>query len=49
MTDLGLVHYFLGLQVVQSSDGIAILQQKYALDMLDRFNMLDCKPTPTPF
>ena len=34
MIDLGLLHYFLGLQVVQSSDGIAILQQKYALDML---------------
>ena len=26
MTDLGLLHYFLGLQVVQSSDGIAMLQ-----------------------
>ena len=49
MTDLGFLHYFLGLLVVQSSNGITILQQKYALDMLQCFNMLDCKPTPTPF
>lgn len=49
MTDLGLLHYFLGLQVIQSSDGISILQQKYALDMLHRFDMLACKPVPTPF
>ena len=33
MTDLGLLHYFLGLQVVQSLDGIAILQQKYASEI----------------
>ena len=49
MTDLGLLHYFLGLQVVQSSNGIAILQQKYALDMLHKFIMLDWKPTLTHF
>ena len=48
MIDLGLLHYFLGLEVVQYLDGIAILQQKYALDMLQRFNMLDCKLAPTP-
>lgn len=49
MTDLGLLHYFLGLQVIQSSDGISLYQQKYALDMLQCFGMLDCKPAPTPF
>ena len=49
MTDLGLLHYFLGLQVLQSSEGISIFQQKYALDLLQRFGMVDCKPAPTPF
>lgn len=49
MTDLGLLHYFLGLQVHQSSDGIFIYQEKYALDLLQRFGMVNCKTTPTPF
>ena len=49
MTELGILHYFLGLQVHQTSKGIFIFQQKYALDLLQRFGMADCKPTPTPF
>lgn len=49
MTDLGLLHYFLGLQIHQTSKGIFIFQQKYALDLLQRFGMADCKPAPTPF
>lgn len=49
MTDLDFLHFFLGLQVIQSLDGISIFQQKYALDMLKQFSMLDCKLAPTPF
>jgi hypothetical protein len=49
MTGLGILHYFLGLQVLQSFEGISIFQQKYALDLLQRFGMVDCKPAPTPF
>ena len=26
-----------------------ISQEKYASDLLEKFNMLECKPTPTPF
>jgi len=29
MTDLGTMHYFLGIEVVQSSAGISISQEKY--------------------
>ena len=49
MTDLGLLHYFLGIEITQSSVGITLSQPKYALDLLSRFHMSDCKPAPTPF
>ena len=49
MTDLGYLHYFLGLQVLLSKEGISLSQSKYACDLLRRFHMEDCKPTPSPF
>lgn len=49
MSDLGLLHYFLGIEITQSPSGIFIGQPKYALDMLLRFRMADYKPAPTPF
>ena len=48
MTDLGVMKYFLGMEVLQSSDGIFICQQKYISDILNRFKMQDCKPVSTP-
>ena len=48
MSDLGHLHYFLGLQVLQTKEGIFLSQSKYACD-LRRFHMEDCKPTPSPF
>ena len=49
MTNLGHLHYFLGLQVLQSKEGISLSQSKYACDLLRHFHMEDCKPTPSPF
>ena len=49
MTDLGHLHYFLGLQVLQSKEGISLSQSKYACDLLRHFHMEDCKPTLLPF
>jgi hypothetical protein len=49
MTYLGFLHYFLGLQVLQTNEGIFLSQSKYACDLLRRFHMDDCKPTPSPF
>eukprot|EP00253_Pinus_taeda_P008040 PITA_08040 len=49
MTNLGHLHYFLGLQVLQSKEGISLSQSKYACDLLGHFHMEDCKPTPSPF
>ena len=37
--DLGLFHFFLGIQVLQMDDGIFISQPKYALDILKWFKM----------
>ena len=49
MSDLGHLHYFLGLQVLQTKEGIFLSQSKYGYDLLRRFHMEDCKPTPSPF
>ena len=46
--DLGLMHYFLGMQVWQEEERIMLSQTKYALDVLKKFNMSDCKPCNTP-
>ena len=43
MKDLGMMHYFLGMEVWQSADGISLGQGKYAVEILKRFGMMDCK------
>eukprot|EP00253_Pinus_taeda_P031542 PITA_31542 len=49
MTDLGHLHYFLGLQVLQTKETISLSQSKYACDLLRHFHMEDCKPAHSPF
>ncbi|XP_071704142.1 uncharacterized protein [Rutidosis leptorrhynchoides] len=48
MSDLGLMHYFLGMKINQQTSGVYISQKKYASDMLKRFNMFSCKPVTSP-
>lgn len=48
MTDLGLMKYFLGIQVKQSKGEIFITQEKYVSDMLKKFRMENSNPAPTP-
>ena len=48
MTDLGLMSYFLGMEVKQSHEGVFICQKKYAREILQKFRMEDCKITSTP-
>ena len=43
-----MMHYFLGMEVWQSVDGIFLGQGKYAVEILKRFGMLDCKAMATP-
>jgi hypothetical protein len=45
---LGNLHYFLGIEVTKSSDGIIQTQEKYALDLLKKVGMAGCKPVATP-
>ena len=48
MKDLGMMHYFLGMEVWQSTDGIFLGQGKYGVEILKRFGMMDCKVMATP-
>jgi hypothetical protein len=49
MTDLGTLHYFLGLQVLPLCDGFFISQSKYVMDILTHINMDDFNPCATHF
>lgn len=48
MTDLGMMKYFLGIQVKQQKGEIFISQEKYLVDLLQKFHMQNSKPIATP-
>lgn len=48
MKDLGLLHYFLGLEVRQNVDNIILNQRKYTSDILKKFGMWNCKSMSCP-
>jgi hypothetical protein len=48
MKDLGLMHYFLGLEMWQQKGEAFLGQGKYTVEILKRFGMEDCKPMATP-
>jgi len=48
MTDLGLMNYFLDIEVKQQEDNIFISQTKYIEALLKKFKMYDCKLVATP-
>ncbi|KAK0597781.1 hypothetical protein LWI29_028530 [Acer saccharum] len=48
MTDLGLMHYFLGIEINQEKSGIFVSQKKYTESLLKKFKMSECKPVATP-
>jgi hypothetical protein len=48
MKYLGLMHYFLGLEVWKCPEKIYINQGKYSVEILKRFEVLECKAMNTP-
>ncbi len=44
MKDLGELHYFLGIEVIQSPKRIWLLQRQYGLNKLSEYGMTGCKP-----
>ena len=48
MKDHVLMHYFLGVKVWQKDGCFFIGQEKYAVEILKRFRMEDCKPMSIP-
>lgn len=48
MKDLGLMHYYLGLEICQKPDEIFVGQGKYTFKILQNFGMMDCKSMDTP-
>jgi hypothetical protein len=47
MKDLGMMHYFLGLEFWKRLDEIFLYQGNYVVEILKRFNMLYCKAMVT--
>jgi hypothetical protein len=43
MKDLGLMHYYLGLEVWQKHGEVFLGQGKYVVKILQKFGMMDCK------
>jgi hypothetical protein len=48
LKDLGDLHYFLGLEVHKHSNGLLLIQEKYANDIIQHVGMQHCSPCPAP-
>jgi hypothetical protein len=48
LKDLGDLHYFLGIEVTKTHDGIILSQSKYVMNLHKKTSMNMCKPVHTP-
>lgn len=48
MKDLGVLKYFLGIEVARGPNGFVLSQRKYALDIITEVGLLGSRPAATP-
>ena len=48
MIDIGLMSYYLGIEVMQSEEDIFISQERYRRKIVEKFNMINSKLVTTP-
>ncbi|CAM8991331.1 unnamed protein product [Rhodiola kirilowii] len=48
MKDLGILKYFLGIEIAHGKEGLFLCQRKYAIDILSEAGLLGAKPTEFP-
>lgn len=48
LKDLGQLHYFLGIEVKHMQEGVMLSQEKYAVDIIKKAGMYQCKAVNTP-
>ena len=48
MKELGMMHYFLDMKAWKNTYGIYVGQEKYVVEILKRFEMMDYKAMTTP-
>ena len=48
MSNIGLLSYYLGIEVYQKKDHIEVKQAAYAKKVLKQFAMADCNPSKYP-
>ena len=47
MKDLGMMHYFIGLEVWKYRDNLFLKKGKYVVEILKIFGIIDCKAMTT--
>ncbi|KAI3523596.1 hypothetical protein L1887_01838 [Cichorium endivia] len=48
MSDLGLLSFYLGIEVSQKETGISLKQEAYVRSILEKTRMMNCNPTKSP-
>jgi hypothetical protein len=48
MKDLGVLKYFIGIEVARGPEGLFLSQRKYALDIISESGLLGAKPCDFP-